>query len=122
MVDQVQMERDILASAQNPFVVDLYYAFESDEYLYLVMEYMIGGDCGSMLKNLRSFSEKMTQRYIAEVVLALEYLHSIGIVHRDLKPDNLLINTEGHVKLIDFGLSKITDRNVKSECFLYCKV
>ena len=72
----------------------------------------MGGDLATMLKNVGTMSENMCKRYIAETVLALEYLHSIGIVHRDIKPDNLLINEEGHIKLTDFGLSKIGERNV----------
>lgn len=102
MVDNVILEKDILASTKNPYVVELYYAFDSEEHLYLVMEYMIGGDCGSMLKNLGCFTEEMTRRYIAETVLGLEYLHSLGIVHRDLKPDNMLISQDGHIKVNHF--------------------
>ena len=76
---------------------------------FLVMEYLIGGDCGSLLENLGYFDEEMAKVYIAETVLALEYLHEHGIVHRDLKPDNMLITANGHIKLTDFGLSSIRD-------------
>jgi serine/threonine protein kinase len=105
--DAVMTERDALAKAQNPFVVKLFYAFQSKEYLYLVMEYLIGGDLASLLQALNCFELVMTRKYVAEIVLALEYLHSIGIVHRDLKPDNILINDDGHLKLTDFGLSRL---------------
>ena len=71
------------------------------------MEYIPGGDVFSLLKNLNAFPEKLAKQYIAEMVLALEYLHGVGIIHRDLKPDNMLISSEGHIKLTDFGLSKI---------------
>jgi serine/threonine protein kinase len=71
------------------------------------MEYLIGGDLASLLRALNSFDVSMARRYVAEIVLALEYLHSIGIVHRDLKPDNILINDDGHLKLTDFGLSRL---------------
>eukprot|EP01103_Thecamoeba_quadrilineata_P004995 TRINITY_DN14855_c0_g1_i1.p1 TRINITY_DN14855_c0_g1~~TRINITY_DN14855_c0_g1_i1.p1 ORF type:complete len:1342 (+),score=313.48 TRINITY_DN14855_c0_g1_i1:55-4080(+) len=105
MVEAVMMERTILASTQNPYVVKLYYAFQSKKYFFLVMEYLNGGDCGSLLEIVNSFDEKIARIYIAEVVLALDYLHSLGIVHRDLKPENLLFNNQGHIKLTDFGLS-----------------
>lgn len=105
--DSVIAERNALAIAHNPFVVKLFYAFQSTENLYLVMEYLIGGDLASLLRNLYTFEFDMAQQYAAEIVLALEYLHSVGIVHRDLKPDNILITDEGHLKLTDFGLSRV---------------
>lgn len=71
------------------------------------MEYVEGGDCAALLKSAGTLPIELTRLYIAETVLAIEYLHSYGIVHRDLKPDNLLITTMGHIKLTDFGLSKI---------------
>eukprot|EP01105_Mastigella_eilhardi_P025652 TRINITY_DN7043_c1_g1_i2.p1 TRINITY_DN7043_c1_g1~~TRINITY_DN7043_c1_g1_i2.p1 ORF type:complete len:435 (+),score=73.07 TRINITY_DN7043_c1_g1_i2:1066-2370(+) len=98
-------ERDILAETENPFVVKLFYSFASNDKLYFVMEYMCGGDLFSLLQEFDHFPEEMTRTYVAETVLALEYLHSRGIVHRDLKPDNLLLDSTGHVKLTDFGLS-----------------
>jgi len=100
-------EKNILATTQNPFVVKMYYAFQSKENLYLVMEYLPGGDCFSLLQNMGVISESHVVFYVAEVALALEYLHNLGIVHRDLKPDNMLIDSEGHIKLTDFGLSHI---------------
>jgi len=72
-----------------------------------VMEYLNGGDLASLLQNLQYFDENMTRQYIAETVLALEYLHARDIIHRDLKPDNMLIGNDGHVKLTDFGLSNL---------------
>ncbi|ORY54027.1 serine/threonine protein kinase 15 [Neocallimastix californiae] len=108
MVSQVMAEKKVLELSRNPFVVKLYYAFHSKEYLYLVMEYLIGGDLSSLLNNFGYFDENMAKIYIAETAIALEYLHKNSIIHRDLKPDNLLINKEGHIKLTDFGLSRIT--------------
>ncbi|CAI8600463.1 unnamed protein product [Vicia faba] len=106
-VQDILAERDILISIRNPFVVRFFYSFTCRENLYLVMEYLNGGDLYSMLRNLGCLDEDMARVYIAEVVLALEYLHTQHIIHRDLKPDNLLIGQDGHIKLTDFGLSKV---------------
>ncbi|KAG6753823.1 hypothetical protein POTOM_041823 [Populus tomentosa] len=106
-VESILAERDILISVRNPFVVRFFYSFTCRENLYLVMEYLNGGDMYSLLRNLGCLDEDVARVYIAEVVLALEYLHSLRVVHRDLKPDNLLIAHDGHIKLTDFGLSKV---------------
>ncbi|KAG6333663.1 hypothetical protein ID866_5421 [Astraeus odoratus] len=107
-ITNVKAERMILMKqAESPFVAKLYFTFQSKENLYLVMEYLNGGDCAALIKSLGSLPEEWTRQYIAEVVLGLEYLHQRGIVHRDLKPDNLLIDQHGHLKLTDFGLSRI---------------
>ncbi|SCV68579.1 BQ2448_700 [Microbotryum intermedium] len=107
-VTNVKAERMILMTqTESDFVVKLYYTFQSKDYLYLVMEYLNGGDCGALVKNLGELPEDWAKRYVAEVVVGLEYLHASGIVHRDLKPDNLLIDSKGHLKLTDFGLSRI---------------
>ncbi|KAI9162147.1 hypothetical protein LWI28_024304 [Acer negundo] len=106
-VESILAERNILISVRNPFVVRFFYSFTCRENLYLVMEYLNGGDLYSLLKNLGCLDEDMARIYIAEVVLALEYLHSMNVIHRDLKPDNLLIGRDGHIKLTDFGLSKV---------------
>eukprot|EP00002_Diphylleia_rotans_P012745 TRINITY_DN2490_c0_g1_i7.p1 TRINITY_DN2490_c0_g1~~TRINITY_DN2490_c0_g1_i7.p1 ORF type:complete len:845 (+),score=123.97 TRINITY_DN2490_c0_g1_i7:176-2710(+) len=105
-IERVKAEQRILAGTENPFVVKLYYSFESRDKFFLVMEYIQGGDCYSLLRNLLYLEESQAKMYMAEVVLALEYLHGRGIVHRDLKPDNMLINRDGHIKLTDFGLSR----------------
>ncbi|XP_057319918.1 microtubule-associated serine/threonine-protein kinase 3 isoform X2 [Microplitis mediator] len=106
-IDQVFAERDIMSFTDNPFVVSMYCSFETKKHLCLVMEYVEGGDCASLLKNIGPLPPDMARFYFAETVLAVEYLHSYGIVHRDLKPDNLLITALGHIKLTDFGLSKM---------------
>ncbi|KAI0353546.1 hypothetical protein OH77DRAFT_1497254 [Trametes cingulata] len=107
-ITNVKAERMILMKqAESPFVAKLYFTFQSKENLYLVMEYLNGGDCAALIKSLGSLPEEWTRNYIAEVTLGLEYLHQRGIVHRDLKPDNLLIDQHGHLKLTDFGLSRI---------------
>lgn len=130
-ITNVKAERMILMKqAESPFVAKLYFTFQSKENLYLVMEYLNGGDCAALIKSLGSLPEEWAKNYIAEVVLGLEYLHQQGVVHRyvinfnitmfiltgilntafndsDLKPDNLLIDQHGHLKLTDFGLSRI---------------
>lgn len=106
-IEQVFAERDIMSFTDNPFVVTMYCSFETRKHLCLVMEYVEGGDCASLLKNIGPLPPDMAKFYFAETVLAVEYLHNYGIVHRDLKPDNLLITALGHIKLTDFGLSKM---------------
>uniref|UniRef100_A0AAQ4RM76 non-specific serine/threonine protein kinase n=1 Tax=Gasterosteus aculeatus aculeatus TaxID=481459 RepID=A0AAQ4RM76_GASAC len=106
-IQQAFVERDILTFAENPFVVSMFCSFETRRHLCMVMEYVEGGDCATLLKNIGALPVEMARMYFAETVLALEYLHNYGIVHRDLKPDNLLITAMGHIKLTDFGLSKM---------------
>ncbi|PKU87082.1 probable serine/threonine protein kinase IRE4 isoform X3 [Dendrobium catenatum] len=106
-VERILAERNILITVRNPFVVRFYYSFTCRENLYLVMEYLNGGDLYSLLCKVGCLNEDIVRIYMAELVLALDYLHSLGIIHRDLKPDNILIANDGHIKLTDFGLSKI---------------
>ena len=107
-VTNVKAERAIMMwQGESDVVAKLYWAFSSKDYLYLVMEYLNGGDCASLVKVLGGLPEDWSKKYMAEVVLGVEHLHSRGIVHRDLKPDNLLIDQKGHLKLTDFGLSRM---------------
>jgi serine/threonine protein kinase len=99
-------ERNILSRAKHPFIVNLYYAFQTHEKLYMVMEYCPGGDLSEYLGLEKKFNEDKTRLYAAEIVLGLENLHKKGIIFRDLKPDNVVLDYEGHAKLTDFGLSK----------------
>lgn len=110
MVSQVITERNALALSRSPFCVNLFYSLQSVSYVYLVMEYMVGGDLKSLLTMYGYLDEAAARFYVAEVACALEYLHEHGIIHRDIKPDNMLISATGHVKLTDFGLSKIEMR------------
>ncbi|KAH0436845.1 response regulator receiver rim15p [Colletotrichum camelliae] len=107
-VGNVKAERAIMMwQGQSEFVAKLYWTFSSKDYLYLVMEYLNGGDCASLIKVLGGLPEDWVKKYLGEVVLGVEHLHSRGIIHRDLKPDNLLIDQKGHLKLTDFGLSRM---------------
>uniref|UniRef100_A0A8B9CP55 non-specific serine/threonine protein kinase n=1 Tax=Anser brachyrhynchus TaxID=132585 RepID=A0A8B9CP55_9AVES len=91
-----------MAFANSPWVVQLFYAFQDDRYLYMVMEYMPGGDLVNLMSNY-DVPEKWARFYTAEVVLALDAIHSMGFIHRDVKPDNMLLDKAGHLKLADFG-------------------
>ncbi|BGP33596.1 Serine/threonine-protein kinase [Rhodotorula toruloides] len=101
----VRAERDLLAESNSPWVVQLYYSFQDSNYLYLLMEFLPGGDLMTMLIKYDTFSEDVTRFYMAECVLAIEAVHKLGFIHRDIKPDNILIDKDGHIKLSDFGLS-----------------
>ncbi|CAL8317477.1 unnamed protein product [Merluccius merluccius] len=103
-VAHVKAERDILAEADNEWVVRLYYSFQDRDHLYFVMDYIPGGDMMSLLIRLGIFKEELAQFYIAELTCAVESVHKMGFIHRDIKPDNILIDRDGHIKLTDFGL------------------
>ncbi|KAG8196773.1 hypothetical protein JTE90_014505 [Oedothorax gibbosus] len=116
-VEQAFSERDIMSFTDNPFVVSMFCSFETKKHLCMVMEYVEGGDCATLLKNMGPLPVDLARFYFAETVLAVEYLHSYGIVHRDLKPDNLLITSMGHIKLTDFGLSKVGLMNLATNLY-----
>ncbi|KAJ7129641.1 kinase-like domain-containing protein [Mycena epipterygia] len=101
----VRAERDVLAESASDWIVQLYYSFQDPSYLYLIMEFLPGGDLMTMLIKYDTFSEDVTRFYMAECVLAIDAVHQLGFIHRDIKPDNILIDKDGHVKLSDFGLS-----------------
>lgn len=101
----VKAERDVLAESNSPWIVQLFYSFQDPNYLYLIMEFLPGGDLMTMLIKYDTFSEDVTRYYIAECILSIEAIHKLGFIHRDIKPDNILIDKNGHVKLSDFGLS-----------------
>ncbi|KAG6335633.1 hypothetical protein ID866_3449 [Astraeus odoratus] len=101
----VRAERDVLAESNSHWVVQLFYSFQDAQTLYLIMEFLPGGDLMTMLIKYDTFSEDVTRFYMAECVLAIEAVHKLGFIHRDIKPDNILIDKDGHIKLSDFGLS-----------------
>ena len=112
-------ERNIMASINNPFIVKLYYTFQSNEKLFLILEYCPNGDLSKQLKLQKRFSEEKARFYICEIILALGELHKNDIIYRDLKPDNIVIDKDGHALLTDFGLSRegVYDKDIaKSFC------
>lgn len=90
-----------------PYIAKLYFSLASKDNFYLAMEYISGGDLFSLLQSIGCLDETLAKIYIAELVVGLDYLHTHGIVHRDLKPDNVLIGSDGHVRITDFGLSRL---------------
>ena len=104
------IEKDFLSQNENPWSVQLYFAFQDQKRLYLVMEYLPGGDIMKLLMNRGVLTETETKFLIAETLLAIHIVHEQGFIHRDIKPDNLLLSSTGHVRLTDFGLSTKIDR------------
>lgn len=105
-VGHVKAEREILIKAKNPWVVDLKCSFQDEKHLYLVMEFLPGGDLMTLLMRKDILSEEESRFYIGELILAIETIHNLNYIHRDLKPDNILLDKDGHIKLTDFGLCK----------------
>ena len=105
-ISQIVAERDIMITVKHPFIVELMMATQSPSKFHLIMEFCPGGELFYHLHRLKTFDEDQAKFYFSEILLVLEYLHKHEIVYRDLKPENILLDTEGHIKLIDFGLSK----------------
>ncbi|KAH9763135.1 AGC kinase family protein [Citrus sinensis] len=108
-VEHVRAERNLLAEVASHCIVKLYYSFQDAEYLYLIMEYLPGGDVMTLLMREETLTETVARFYIAQSVLAIESIHKHNYIHRDIKPDNLLLDQNGHMKLSDFGLCKPLD-------------
>eukprot|EP00730_Choanoeca_flexa_P018218 TRINITY_DN8852_c0_g1_i3.p1 TRINITY_DN8852_c0_g1~~TRINITY_DN8852_c0_g1_i3.p1 ORF type:complete len:751 (+),score=213.94 TRINITY_DN8852_c0_g1_i3:120-2372(+) len=103
---RTKAERDLLAAIKHPFIVHLHYAFQTEGKVYLILDFLRGGDLFNRLSNEVMFTEQDVQFYLAELLLALDHLHSLGIIYRDLKPENILLSDSGHIALTDFGLVK----------------
>lgn len=118
--ERTRLERNILADVRHPFIVELYYAMQTDGKLYLVLEFVRGGDLFTRLSREFMFTERDVQFYLAELASALSHLHTLGIIYRDLKPENILLGGDGHVKLTDFGLSKESFEYDKKKAESFC--
>lgn len=99
-------ERNVLSITDNPFIVKLYYSFQTSDKLFLILDYCPGGDLSELLTKEGKFTEEKSKIYLCEIILAIEDLHKRDIIFRDLKPDNVVLDFDGHALLTDFGLSK----------------
>ena len=113
--DHTKAEREILEKINNPFIVKLHYAFQTPDKLYFVLDFVNGGELFSHLRKAKKFSESRAKLYAAEIIIALEWLHSKNIIYRDLKPENILLDAQGHIKITDFGLSKKAKKKAKTK-------
>jgi len=115
-VQHVNSERATLSNFNHPFLVRMYRSYQDTTNLYVMMEYIVGGEVFTHLRRAGRFSTDVARFYCAEVVVAIEYIHSFDIVYRDLKPENLLIDQNGHIKITDFGFAK----KVEDRTFTLC--
>lgn len=115
-VEHTLNERKILQAISFPFIVGMPYSFKDNANLYMVLEYVNGGELFMHLRRNRRFSESHSRFYAAQIVLAIEYLHCLDIMYRDLKPENVLLDAQGYIKLTDFGFAK----RIKGKTFTLC--
>ena len=108
-VNHTMTERSLLEKLNHPFIVKLIYAFQDKEKLYFITEFMQGGELFFHLRRNPQYKEKSVKFYMSEILLAIDYMHKNNFIYRDLKPENILIDKYGHIKLTDFGLSKLLD-------------
>ena len=105
--EHTKSERDLMVKINCPFIVDIKYAFQDKQYLYMVTEFMQGGEMFFHLFKEKRFKNEKAKFYIVEIILAIEFLHKNKMMYRDLKPENVLLDKTGHIKIADFGLSKM---------------
>ena len=116
-MQQIKSERDILMKLNHPFLSLLLYAFQTDKKIFLIMEFLSGGELFYHLQQRGLLLEKDMRFYAAEMILAVDFLHSKNIIHRDLKPENILLKGSGHICITDFGLAKEWDEGpVRTMC------
>jgi serine/threonine protein kinase len=116
--ESVRREKEILYSCNSPFLVDLKCAFQTTEYLFFVMPYIEGGDLSVFLRKRGTFWENEVKFFTAQIILALDFLHGKGIIYQDLKPGNVLLGTDGYIKLTDFGAAKLKHQTKNYRTFV----
>ena len=102
----INSEREFLSKLNHSFIVNMHYAFQDRDNLYLVMDLLNGGDLRYHISRYRKFSEEQTRFFIANIIYAIEYIHSNNVIHRDIKPENLVLDDKGYVRITDFGIAK----------------
>ncbi len=112
-VNHTMTERSLLEKLNHPFIVKLFYAFQDETKLYFITEFMQGGELFFHLRRNSQYKEKSVKFYMSEILLAIDYMHKNNFIYRDLKPENILIDKLGHIKLTDFGLSKLLDEEAQ---------
>ena len=119
MQENVQSERNILIKVNHPFIVKMHHAFQDADHLYMLLDYCPGGELFFYLQRVGRFREIAAQFYAANIILAMQYLHVNNILFRDLKPENVLVDSDGYLKLTDFGLSKeMSSKKIKKRVSL----
>ncbi len=114
-INNIKTERNILSTLHNDFIVNMYYAFQDYSNVYLVIDYLLGGDLRYHIEKKKIFTEKETKFIIANIIIGLEYIHSKNIIHRDIKPENLIFDSFGYIRITDFGISKINEKDNSNE-------
>jgi len=106
-VTSVMNERLLLSTLEHDFIVNMQFAFQDREQLYMVLDLLDGGDLRYHLSNKKKFSEKQTKFMIANLIISLEYIHDNGVIHRDLKPENIVLDKNGYLRITDFGIARV---------------
>ena len=113
--ESIKNEKEILSKLKNDFIINIYFAFQDFSNLYLVMDYLKGGDLRYHISKKNYFTETETKFFISNIILGLKYIHSKNIIHRDLKPENLILDSKGYIRITDFGISKINEKDNSKE-------
>eukprot|EP00163_Fabomonas_tropica_P033203 TRINITY_DN861_c1_g1_i1.p1 TRINITY_DN861_c1_g1~~TRINITY_DN861_c1_g1_i1.p1 ORF type:complete len:329 (+),score=84.07 TRINITY_DN861_c1_g1_i1:450-1436(+) len=115
-VEHILSEKEILTSVQHPFIVNLHKSFQDTKNLYMLLEYVPGGELFSHLRKAGRFPNDTTRFYAGQIVLAIQHLHAQDIIYRDLKPENLLLSSKGNIKITDFGFAKKVEERTWTLC------